>query len=578
MKRSALFCIVFLALSSALQAAERQLYLKDFTFIKKTVAARSASLKKRKIDWEGACRAAEPLFRNCASHADHVKNVRKLLALLSDSHSSVVRSSVSSKELPSKWDGLYGGGLWFAWENGRIMLRGVMERHSLSKSLPAGSTLVKIEETPAWLIMAREKARITRYTGSSSDHSLFSSMGNRMLPFGEKRTLSLTFLTPELQFKTVKVDRWGPGGKAFYPYTVQLPDGLEYQRGAVSTMLSFPWCKKVGYLRITGSMDTATAASFHKAFDALKGMEALILDCRGMGGGSDLPAWEMAGRLFPKQIAYGAGRTLSPSGSWQFPGPVVMLQDETEVSSAETFTWAVSETGRVVSVGRYTGGWGIIPRVFKCPSGLVDFRLGVVDRRTPLRGILTEGIGWPPDICIPYGPVFCGMKDPARTVAMDVLSLLHAGVDRKSTVGLYQSLFSGQIKSFQKSALKLKSRISGWKPESLQQLVLKDIKATCAVELALLKHPQAGVPGMVDAAGRFKALSVKAKNAGLSTAARSLQAALSAARREIAAQKTAVKLFDFEPDVQKTAAALFLKKYGRTRIGAFIRKHGLPVE
>ena len=37
-------------------------------------------------------------------------------------------------------------------------------------------------------------------------------------------------------------------------------------------------------------------------------------------------------------MANGLHGRIEASGSWQFDGPVVMLQDETEVSSAETFT------------------------------------------------------------------------------------------------------------------------------------------------------------------------------------------------------------------------------------------------
>ena len=73
------------------------------------------------------------------------------------------------------------------------------------------------------------------------------SMGNRLLPFGDRRALDLKFLTPALEEKAVKVQRWGPGGKAFYPYTVQLPEGIDRKDGATSGLLTLPWSKKVGW-------------------------------------------------------------------------------------------------------------------------------------------------------------------------------------------------------------------------------------------------------------------------------------------------------------------------------------------
>ncbi|MFQ5506666.1 MAG: hypothetical protein ACE5F1_18000, partial [Planctomycetota bacterium] len=119
-------------------------YLEDFEFIRKSVAQASASLRSKKIDWKGACKRLRPLVAGCKSDVDHVANIMKLLAVLEDSHTDVWRTSVDRSQLPSKWDGLYGGGLWFAWENGRIMLRGIMKGHSLEGTVPLGSALVRI--------------------------------------------------------------------------------------------------------------------------------------------------------------------------------------------------------------------------------------------------------------------------------------------------------------------------------------------------------------------------------------------------------------------------------------------------
>lgn len=153
----------------------------------------------------------------------------------------------------------------------------------------------------------------------------------------------------------------------------------------------------VGYVRITGRMDEATERAVHAAIDSLRDRKAFVLDCRGMGGGSDSVARAIAARFFPEGFDNGQHGLVGPSGSWQFDGPVAMLQDALEVSSAETLTWALSETDRVLSVGQATGGWAIIPRVFECPSKLLGFRIGTNARTTPIRRVQTEGTGWPPD-------------------------------------------------------------------------------------------------------------------------------------------------------------------------------------
>jgi hypothetical protein len=198
-----------------------------------------------------------------------------------------------------------------------------------------------------------------------------------------------------------------------------MPAGVEAKGGAASTRLD----GDLGYLRILGAMDASTRGSFTLAFDGLKGVKGILLDCRGMGGGGDRPAWDMAGRFYRKSKP-----PVRPTGAWQFDGPVVMLQDERQVSSAETFTWAMTETGRVVSVGRPTGGATIIPRTFEAPSRLFSFRLGSTDRRTPIRRIQPEGIGTPPDILVPYEPYLLEQdEDPVFAVGLLVLRQLVAG-------------------------------------------------------------------------------------------------------------------------------------------------------
>ena len=313
-------------------------YLEDFEFIRKTVAAKGAAVVSKKIDWKACCKLMRPEFASCQSDAQHVANVMRLLAFLRDSHTGVTRHSAKGDEIPRFAKGLYGGGLWFAWESGRFMLRGVPEGHPKAGELQAGAALVAVGDTPIWLAMERERRKIERYFGVSSPHWLFDSLSARLLPFGEAREIEITLLDAEGKSRKVKLGRWGPGGRGFSQLTVQLPDGLKYADHAIAKMLELPWSKKVGYLRVTGSMKEDTVRHFHRTFDTLRGMEALILDCRNMGGGSDGCAWEMAGRLFSKAVSNGSHGQIAPSGSWQFDGPVVMLQNENEVSSAETFT------------------------------------------------------------------------------------------------------------------------------------------------------------------------------------------------------------------------------------------------
>jgi len=278
--------LAILACAGSVAAAPSK-YVEDFEFVRETVQKEYAALKTKGIDWPAECARMKPRFAECASDVEHVKNVMRLLAVLRDSHTGVTDTSVKWDQLPSKWDGVYGGGLWIGWDRGWLVVMGIMKGHTLEGVLPLGSAVAAIDGEPAWLALERERRRITEFQGTSSDHSLFSSMDNRLLPFGEKQQIDLVVLTPEGKSKTVSVPRWGPGGKAFYPTEATLPEGVAWKEGAVAKMIETPWCKKVGYVRITGSMDDATVAAFDAAFDTLKGMEVCLLDCRSMGGGGD---------------------------------------------------------------------------------------------------------------------------------------------------------------------------------------------------------------------------------------------------------------------------------------------------
>lgn len=385
--------------------------------------------------------------------------------------------------------------------------------------------------------------------------------------------MELLFLTPEGKTRKASLSMWGPGGRNFSPSEVTLPEGVEWAAGATSGWIDAPWCKKLGYLRITGGMNADTAQAFHAAFNKLKGVEAMILDCRSMGGGGDGPAWEMAGRFYPKGVDNGINGRIEASGPWQFDGPVVMLQGESEVSSAETFTWAMTEPERVVSVGRFTGGWTIIPRVFKCPSGLVDFRMGVSNRPSPIKGIRSEGVGWPPDVHVPYGPVLCAEPDPVRDVGMQVLQVLHAGVSRKKTVAAFQDLFSGKIDAFRKQAPKLSKALKDWKPERLAKKVEEDLKARLEMESALLNLEDCEVPDALGATRRLEMLTPLAKAAGMKGPLGRMAKAVKGFKTEAQAQEALLEMRDPFGEADEADRKAYLKKYGKTRTGRFLAEH-----
>jgi len=552
-------------------AADREAYLEDFEFIDGIARSQAASVKSKKIDWKKHATRLRPQFASCSSDGEHIKNCMELLAGLRDSHSDITRVNVKDADLPGKFDGLYGAALDFAWDDGKFVLRGVKKGHAQEGSLTPGSALVAVGGEPAWLVFARDRVRIERWRGISSLHSLYSSLSNRLLPFGDAQQLELTFLEPNGKTKKVSVGRWSRDGKAFYASEVELPDGVEHAAGATSAMLKTKWSGDVGYVRVTGSMDQATVVAFHTALDKLEGMKALLLDCRWMGGGGDGPAWEMAGRFYPKGVGNGRNGRIEPSGGWQFDGPVVMLQNESEVSSAETFTWAVSETGRVVSIGRPTGGWGIIPKGFECPSGLLRIRVGVNDRPTPIEGVRTEGIGWGPDVLIPWGPEFCAAQDPVREIGMDVLALMNVGLSASAARDAFRDLFAGKHAAFVKAVSGAASKAKGFDAGKLAKRVEADLRGEIAMELELARLDGPLVPEFVLGADRVARLVDRAKEAGMGKKASALQKLWKGAKSEGAAQASWIELVGDGGELPSDKAVkAYARKHGRSRTGKVV--------
>lgn len=552
-------------------------YSEDFEFLRKTIAEKAAAITTKKIDWKSEAARLAPRFAAAKDDVEHVKNVMELLAVLRDSHSDLWETKVDRKLLPSKWTGQYGGGLWIGYDEGRFWIQGVVKDHPAGPQLVPGSLLLAIDDEPAWFAMERARRRIARFSGISTDPSLFSSLSNAALPFGERTGVTITFLTPDGDRHEAKLARFGPDGKPYRYDLDTLPPGVTPSGGDVtaaileSPSLNVSHLGKLGYLRIHGGQNEKTVAAFHAAFDTLKGIDALVLDGRGMGGGSDAAAWEMVGRLLPKGAANGRNGRIEPSGAWQFDGPVVFLQDEMMVSSAETFAWAITETDRAVSVGRTTGGWGIIPNVFDLPSGLAKVRIGVNARATPIRGIQTEGVGWPADVYVPYGPVFSAQRDPVYDVALDVLAVLVSGSSVTDTRKLFATLSECRFDEFEKNATKLKKKAKGFEPSALARRWSENFTRTLELERTAMEidappHDSAG------SEERCVLFEKQAKAAGAAPAAAALRKQVTARKAEAAAQRDFLALANDDLELDDSAHAALSKKHGKTEFGEWITR------
>lgn len=152
-------------------------------------------------------------------------------------------------------------------------------------------------------------------------------------------------------------------------------------------------------------------AEFDRVLDGMMEAPGIILDLRGNGGGSSLIADGIAGRFLSERFVYGTEtyRRRLPMQAFRktaayravprqpvYTGPLVVLIDSGDFSSAEMLIAALVDSGRAKTVGQTTGGGSGNPVVFHMTGGMTaKYSTGFFHRSN---GALIEGVGIPPDV------------------------------------------------------------------------------------------------------------------------------------------------------------------------------------
>ena len=147
----------------------------------------------------------------------------------------------------------------------------------------------------------------------------------------------------------------------------------------------------VGYVKIN-RFGATTAEEFTTALQTLqkKGMQDLILDLQGNGGGFLNAAIDLANEFLGQKelIVYTKGRTArggdfhSRGNGRLQQGRLVVLVDEYSASASEIVTGAIQDWDRGVVVGRRTFGKGLVQRPVDLPDGSM-IRLTIARYYTP---------------------------------------------------------------------------------------------------------------------------------------------------------------------------------------------------
>lgn len=148
---------------------------------------------------------------------------------------------------------------------------------------------------------------------------------------------------------------------------------------------------KTGYIKLN-SFSRTTPEEIKESLQSLKkqGMENLVLDLQGNGGGLMYAAQQLADEFLSgdKLVVYSEGKAqprrdlnAGLKGEWE-KGKVILLTDEYTASASEIVSGAIQDWDRGLIVGRRTFGKGLVQRPIKLSDGS-ELRLTIARYYTP---------------------------------------------------------------------------------------------------------------------------------------------------------------------------------------------------
>ena len=166
---------------------------------------------------------------------------------------------------------------------------------------------------------------------------------------------------------------------------------------------------KVGHIMI-GSFEEITVEQFESALSDLKeqGMEKLILDLRGNGGGMVDVAVKITDDLIGTGVVtytldkQGERKDYNAVTPVELGLPMVVLVDSGSASASELVTGALKDHGAAKVVGTTTYGKGIVQNLYPLTDGSA-IKLTNARYYTP-SGVNIQGTGIEPDVVIEFDP------------------------------------------------------------------------------------------------------------------------------------------------------------------------------
>ncbi len=365
------------------------------------------------VDWDAVYGRYQPQVAQTTSDHEYWRLMAHMLAELNDAHTGMLSPSRQSGRT------YFGTARLF----GTDILVDEVYPVAQAAGLERCAVLLAVADRPVAEALAAVPAILT---ASGTRHSQDALAAASLLSSRDDR-LTVTFMDADGLIQTITLQQPAETAVPTPTTAVIPPPPISSER--------LP--SGIGLIRITtfsGREGQALVDAFDAALDDLRDAPGLIIDLRGNGGGDQRLADQMARRFLADPFTYGyeqyTGRL--PQRGWLpgltfrltprqplYEGPLALLIDEFNFSTAEQFIVALSDSGRATTVGRPTSGSTGNPVTFELTGGaLVRFSTGDFRRSdgTPL-----EGYGLVPDLPVALTAADCTGPDRDLETAVTFL-------------------------------------------------------------------------------------------------------------------------------------------------------------
>ncbi|MDX1388500.1 MAG: S41 family peptidase [Acidobacteriota bacterium] len=402
---------------ATLTAEQRALNVESFDYVWTTIRDKHYDAGLLGLDWDAVRTELRPKVEAASSMNEARSVMDEMIERLGQSHFNVIPDEVY--EAIGEPEGALGGVTG-------IDVR-VLGGHALVTRVEAGSPAAEAGVRPGWEIVriaaddvSELLEKITaEFDGKSWKAGVLSGAVGARLRGAVGEEVAVTLLDPD-------------------DTEIEMKISLIEERGKKSQFGHLPpqhvWAESstvdgnIGYITFNMWLDPLTVmpvvndamASFIQA-----GVEGVIIDIRGNGGGLPGMAMGVAGWLVGEKNKYlGTMKTrdtelkiiVNPRPN-AFGGPVAVLIDELSASCSEIFSGGMQDIGRAQVVGRPSRGAAHPAVVEKLPNG--DGFQYAFANYTSADGEVLEGVGVIPDIqVVPTREALLAGRDPVLEAAV----------------------------------------------------------------------------------------------------------------------------------------------------------------